>query len=191
MPGKTAKSIIVVFLGLTGSGKSYLAQRWAAARGYLCYNSDQIRKELAGVAPDSRHHVPFNEGLYSPEMTRRTYGEMLKRAAEAIAEGDTGVVLDGSYGGEEQRQQLVDEFSGRGLLFFVHCHCAESVIKDRFQLRALDSKAVSDGRWEIYQGQKKVFVVPTQVAGASLLNLDTDDRLEALLARVDDFVDGG
>ncbi|MEJ2136661.1 MAG: hypothetical protein P8X86_15635, partial [Desulfofustis sp.] len=90
-----------------------------------------------------------------------------------------------------QRQQLVDEFSGRGLLFFVHCHCAESVIKDRFQLRAADSKAVSDGRWEIYQGQKKVFVVPTQVAGALLLDLDTDDRIEALLARVDDFVDGG
>jgi predicted kinase len=181
----------VVFLGLTGSGKSYLAQRWAAARGYLCYNSDRIRKELAGVAPDSRHHVPFHEGLYSPAMTRRTYGEMLKRAAQAIAEGATGVVLDGSYGGEEQRQQLVDEFSGRGLLFFVHCRCAESVIKDRFQLRAADSKAVSDGRWEIYQGQKKVFVVPTQVAGALLLDLDTDDRIEALLARVDDFVDGG
>lgn len=190
MPGKTAKSIIVVFLGLTGSGKSYLAQRWAAARGYLCLNSDQLRKELAGVAPDSRHHVPFNEGLYSPEMTRRTYGEMVKRAADAISEGETGVVLDGCYGDEDQRQQIVDEFSGRGPVFFVHCHCAESVIKDRFQLRAADSKAVSDGRWEIYQGQKKVFVVPKRVANASLLNLDTNDRIEALLARVDGFVDG-
>ncbi|MBT8353978.1 MAG: ATP-binding protein, partial [Desulfofustis sp.] len=40
MPSKTAKPELIVFIGLTGSGKSYLAERWAAAKGYSCINSD-------------------------------------------------------------------------------------------------------------------------------------------------------
>jgi predicted kinase len=191
MPDKTVKPVVVVFIGLTGSGKSYLAERWSIARGYPCFNSDQLRKELAGVAPESRHHVPFNVGLYSPGMTNHTYGEMLNRAAAALSQGATGVVLDGSYGAEEQRRQVIDEMADQCGVYFVHCHCSESVVKARFQLRAADSQAVSDGRWEIYQGQKKNFVVPEQVEGGSLLHLDTDARAEVLLARVDRFVEGG
>jgi predicted kinase len=190
MPEKTAKPVVVVFMGLTGSGKSYLAERWSIARGYPSFNSDQIRKELAGVAPESRHHVPFNVGLYSPEMTRRTYGEMLNRAAEAVSRGAIGVVLDGSYGAEEQRGQVIEAMADQCNVYFVHCHCSEQVVKARFQLRAADSQAVSDGRWEIYQGQKKNFVIPEQVEGGSLLHLNTDDRAEALLTLVDGFVGG-
>lgn len=190
MPEKTAKPVLIVFMGLTGSGKSYLAERWSTARGYPCFNSDQVRKELAGVAPGSRHHVPFNVGLYSPEMTSRTYGEMLNRATEVISRGESGVVLDASYGAEEQRHQVIDKMANQCTVYFVHCHCSEFVVKARFQLRAADFQAVSDGRWEIYQGQKKNFVVPEQVEGGSLLHLDTDDRAEALLARVDRFVEG-
>jgi predicted kinase len=190
MPKKTAKPVMIVFIGLTGAGKSYLAERWSAARGYPCFSSDQVRKELAGVAPESRHHVPFDVGLYSPEMTQKTYGEMLNRAAAAISQGETGVVLDGSYGAEEQRRKVIEAMAGQCDVYFVHCHCSESVVKARFQIRAADSQAVSDGRWEIYQGQKKNFVIPEQVEGGSLLHLDTDDGVEVLLVRVDRFVEG-
>lgn len=188
MPRQIFKSMIVVFFGLTGTGKSFLAQRWSAERGYPYYNSDQVRKELAGVAPDSRHHVPFNEGLYSPEMTRRTYDEMLSRAAAAVAGKEACVVLDGSYGTEQQRRGVVEALGSRCALLFIYCHCPESVVRERFQLRAADSEAVSDGRWEIYAGQKNRFEVPEQVEGASLLKLDTDNPIDPLLARVDHFV---
>lgn len=180
--------MVVVFFGLTGSGKSYLAKRWAAERRYPYLNSDQVRKELAGVAPESRHHVPFNEGLYSPDMTRRTYDEMVNRATAALSEKEAGVVMDGSYGTEEQRHQVVDAFSSQSAIFFIYCHCRESVVRARFQLRAADSGAVSDGRWDIYIGQKKKFVIPKQVEGASLLNLDTDEHVGALVTRVDRFI---
>ncbi len=188
MPGKIDRSMVVVFFGLTGSGKSYLAKRWVAQWGYPYFNSDQVRKELAGVAAQSRHHVPFNEGLYSPDMTRRTYDEMINRATAAFSNKAAGVVLDGSYGAEEQRRQVVDAFSSRRAIFFIYCHCRESVVRKRFQLRAADSQAISDGRWDIYIGQKKKFAIPERVNGASLLNLDTDEHSRALITRVDRFI---
>ncbi len=188
MPRQNDKSMVVVFFGLTGSGKSYLGKRWAAERGYPYFNSDQVRKELAGVAPESRHHVPFNEGLYSPDMTRQTYDEMILRALGALRDNEAGVVMDGSYRAEEQRLQVVDAFSSHKAIFFIHCYCQESVVRARFQLRAADSGAVSDGRWEIYVGQKKSFAIPKRVQGASLLDLDTDEHIGALIARVDNFI---
>lgn len=180
--------MVVVFFGLTGSGKSYLAKRWTAKWGYPYFNSDQVRKELAGVAPESRHHVPFNEGLYSPDMTRRTYDEMARRAAAALTDNEAGVAMDGSYGGEKQRRQVVEAFSSVSAIFFIYCHCQESVVRARFGLRAADSGAVSDGRWEIYVGQKDNFAIPKRVEGASLLELDTDEHIGELITRVDNFI---
>lgn len=182
---------IVVFFGLSGSGKSYLASRWAAKRGYPYFNSDEVRKQLAGEPPQSRHHVPFNEGLYSVEMSRRTYREMLDRAAASLTgRGAAGVVLDAAFGSAEQQQSVIDRFGGRGQIYFVLCSCSESIIGQRFQLRARDDAAVSDGRWEIYHRQKARFFAPKRLEGARLCRLDTDNHIEALIEQVDRCVAG-
>lgn len=183
---------VVVFFGLSGSGKSYLASRWAARKGYSYYNSDEVRKDLAGEEPSSRHHVPFNEGLYSVEMTRRTYREMLDRALASSAGADVeGVVLDGAFGSVEQRQAVIDRFGGRAQIYFIICSCSESVTGKRFQLRFKDEQAVSDGRWEIYHKQKAHFCVPERLDGARLCCVDTDAHVDALIEQVDDCVAGG
>ena len=191
MPGMMAEQNVVVFFGLTGSGKSYLASRWAAAHHYPYFNSDTIRKELAGLEADSRHHVPFNEGLYHPEMTRRTYREMIDRAAASIDDqGMGGVVLDGCFGSGEQRQAVVDRFSAWTRLFFVLCFCSERVTGERFLLRARDGGAVSDGRWEIYRGQEKTFTTPEQIEGARLCRLNTEHHVDTLIGQVDQCLTG-
>lgn len=181
---------VVVFFGLTGSGKSYLASRWAARRNHSYFNSDEVRKELAGLQPDSRHHVPFNQGLYRPEMTRRTYLEMIDRAAASVDDQEvSGVVLDGCFGQDEQRRAVIDRFAGRGRIFFVLCFCSERVSGERFRLRAEDRGAVSDGRWEIYNGQKKTFSSPDQLDGAHVCKLDTDQHIDRLIDQVDRCID--
>ena len=190
MPLTIPKQHVVVFFGLTGSGKSYLASRWAAGRNYPYFNSDEVRKELAGVQPDSRHHVPFNEGLYSPGMTRRTYLAMIERAAASIEDQqENGVVLDGCFGGQEQRRWVIDRFAGWARIWFVLCFCSEHVTGERFRLRAEDRGAVSDGRWEIYNGQKLTFSIPDRLDGAHLCKLDTDQHVDMLIDQVDRCID--
>lgn len=189
MQDKTAKQSLIVFFGLTGSGKSYLAERWAKAKGYPYHNSDTVRKELAGVGVSSRHHVPFNEGLYSPEMTSRTYDEILKRALNDLNNGATGVVLDGSYGRDSQRNFIVEALSTRCKITFILCHCSETVTKERFTQRGNDHQAVSDGRWEIYTGQIRSFSYPQRIEGTHLLKLNTDYPVKNLIEQVDAYID--
>ena len=182
-------SRLVVFFGLSGSGKSYLARRWAARHGYGYHNSDEVRKELSGVAPDSRHHVPFNVGLYSPEQSRRTYAALLQRAGRDLDnQALAGAVLDGSYTNGVERQKVVGRFSAQIVISFILCSCSTALTRERFALRGRDEQAVSDGRWEIYCKQKEGFEPPTHIEGARLLNLDTDADVDKLIERVDAFV---
>jgi len=186
---KIPEPVVAVFFGLTGSGKSYLAHRWALKHNLYYLNSDEVRKQIAGVARESRHHVPFNQGLYSPEMTARTYREMVDRGVRRSAEGGcAGVVLDGSFGKDEQRDQVVAAFTASVAIFFIHCHCSEAVTRHRFTLRAEDDQAVSDGRWEIYLGQKRSFSVPRRISGARVISLDTDNAVEVLIDEVDEAI---
>lgn len=189
MQMKMVEPIITVFFGLTGSGKSYLAGRWAVAHELYYLNSDEVRKQISGVAPASRHHIPFNEGLYSPEMTRRTYHTMVNMAVEqSDRDGFAGAVLDGSYGKADQRDQVVAAFADAYRLVFIYCYCSEQVTRYRFSLRAEDKQAVSDGRWEIYVGQKRFFTVPEHIEGADLIKIDTDKAVEALIEEVDEVI---
>ena len=58
-----------------------IAGALAGRLGCSVLNSDRIRKELAGVSPGERSAAGYGSGIYAPEWTERTYGELLSRAA--------------------------------------------------------------------------------------------------------------
>lgn len=174
-----------VFFGLIASGKSYLAAAWAERHGFLHLNSDRIRKELAGAVAASGRGEAANQGIYTPEFSRRTYDELLRRAAEGLAGGQS-VLLDASYQNRTERD-LVRAWAAnlRARLHFVQCICPEEEVKRRLQLRAADPAAASDGRWEILQLQRTRFEPPNELTGPQLLTLATDRPVELLLAELD------
>jgi len=59
-------------------------------------SSDRVRKELHGLAPHQSAAAPYQQGLYSPAVTERTYTELLARAGHCLAQGES-VVLDASW----------------------------------------------------------------------------------------------
>ena len=176
---------IAVFFGLIASGKSTLAEQFARRQGFSYYNTDRVRKELAGLAAGTRRPDGFQQGIYSSEFSRRTYQELLDRAAADILAGRAGVVLDGSYHQRAERDQvrrLAQELGAD--CTFVLCQCGEQEVKRRLTLRAQDPIAVSDGRWEIYLTQKEKFEAPAEVPKDDLLVLDTEAPVAELLAEL-------
>lgn len=180
-------SLLLVFFGMIATGKSYLASAWAEQHGLPYYNSDRVRKELAGLTARTGQYEEVGQGIYSPAFSRRTYDALLERAEQHfLKDPECCVVLDGSYQAGEERERLLRSRLGRSVrILFVHCSCAESVVQRRLALRAKDPDAVSDGRWEIYLAQKKRFQPLTGTEEEEVIFLDTDAPLTDLLNEVD------
>ncbi len=82
--------------GLMGSGKTSIARHLREQYGWHMLSTDAIRKQISGVGEATRVYVPYNEGLYSPEMNSRTYDEVCERA-ENLLLGGFDVVIDGAF----------------------------------------------------------------------------------------------
>ncbi len=177
-----SERIIYIFFGLIASGKSFLAERFAAERGLPYFNSDRVRKELAGIDPTERRPDGIGQGIYTPELSAKTYQTMLARAEAALRGGAGSVVLDGSYSiavGRSEVRKLAERMGVRPL--FILCTCSEAETKRRLALRANDPNAVSDGRWEIFVRQRETFVQPDELPPEMLLRLNTEAEPKELL----------
>lgn len=178
---KTTTPVLYVFFGMIATGKSTLAQGWARHKRLHCYNSDLVRKELAGISPTDNLRQAVDTGIYSREFSRKTYQALLEKA-EAVLQRGESVILDASY------QYIRDRVDIRSLakklgckVYFILCQCSEPEMQRRMDLRALDPAAVSDGRWEIYLQQKKRFELPDELAASELIIIDTQAPLDNLL----------
>ena len=178
---------LLVFFGMIATGKSHLAAAFAKKWGCAYHNSDIVRKELAGLAADSRQIHTVDTGIYSSEFSRRTYDALLCRALNDLQQDRYScVVLDGSYQSRSERQLLCREIGKQHRLVFIHCQCPEAVMKKRMDRRLKNPRAVSDGRWEIYLQQKKRFELPVEISPRQLVTLDTDRPLADLLHQLEE-----
>lgn len=177
------ENLLLVFMGMIATGKSYLASAWAEQFDLPYYNSDRVRKELAGITPETGQKEEVGKGIYTPEFSRRTYDGLIDLAKKHFeADPDSCVVLDGSYQVFEERERVRKQFSGKAGVVFIHCTCSEQVVRERLAIRAVDPDAVSDGNWKIYQAQKKSFQELKE--DEEVILIDTDAPLDTLLTSV-------
>jgi hypothetical protein len=182
----TGEGRVLVFFGMIATGKSYLAAAWAKRHACSYYNSDRVRKELAGLALNSRQAAAVDQGIYSRDFSRRTYDQLLLLAERDLEKKAWScVVLDGSYQARDERERVLKQLSGKVRVVFVHCVCPEDVMRTRMEQRQLDPQSVSDGRWEIYLEQKRRFEAPMELGREQLITLHTDQPLEMLLVDLD------
>ena len=179
---------LYVFMGMIASGKSTLAKAFAREFSLPYYNTDVVRKELAGKSPESRQGSSLNQGIYTPEFSRLTYDTLLDHAGRELAL-HRSVVLDGSYHRRAERQRLVQRAAECGApLFFILCRCDDEETARRLALRAKNPHAVSDGTWEIYQRQKESFEFPGELSPSSLIIMDTSGSVAVLLRKLTDIL---
>jgi predicted kinase len=178
---------VFVFFGLIASGKSTLAEAFARRYDLPYYNTDRVRKELAGLEAQRSAADGYGRGIYTREFSRKTYQAMLDRARIEMRAGREGIVLDGSYHSREERDRVRGLAAAEGgAAVFVHCVCGEDETRRRLAERERDPLSVSDGRWDIYLVQKEAFQPPAELAGAELVTLSTElpvARLLDVLAR--------
>jgi hypothetical protein len=150
------KPALIVVSGLTGTGKSTVAQKLAVDYSAQQINTDAVRKQHAGIEKFERHHDQFNTGLYSPDKIDETYKQVVQLGASYLKK-KKNVVLDATFQKKKYRDMVRSiATKHHAVLVMIHCACPDTVVKQRLEQR-LKEKSVSDGRWEIYLEQQKTF----------------------------------
>ncbi len=178
------KPLLIVVFGLSGTGKSTLARELSKKLLASYYNSDTVRKNLQGILPEQHHYEPFEQGIYRPEITDKTYEALTEKAQNDIVHG-RDVILDATYRSRKFREMIWRRIKDtEAKILFVLCEAPEDVIKKRLEERAQKAFEPSDGRWEIYLRQKQVFEPPQDIPSQKLLVLNTVQNIEDLVNTV-------
>jgi aminoglycoside phosphotransferase family enzyme/predicted kinase len=141
--------LLVCVGGVIASGKSTVAAAVAGALGAPVVEADRTRKQMLGVAPETRLDDPAWSGAYDLAFTERVYAEVLRRAGAVLASGRP-VVVDASFRSAEQRAAARRMARERGVpIRFVECVAPADVCRARLARRASEG-GISDGRLAIF-----------------------------------------
>jgi aminoglycoside phosphotransferase family enzyme/predicted kinase len=136
---RPSPAVLVAIGGLQGTGKTTLARALApalgAAPGALVLRSDEIRKRLAGLAPEER--LPAS--AYTRAAAAEVYAALLALAGETLRMGHAAVV-DGVFLQEAERHAIEQVARGAGVPFVgLWLEAPLAVLEARLAARAGDA----------------------------------------------------
>lgn len=175
---------IIVFFGLSGTGKTFLSQNILKKIPAVYIASDITRKKLLNLDPNKHYYAQFEKGIYSPEITLKTYEKMIEMTIEEVSYG-RDVVLDATFREKKFRDLLRKRLKNvKAKVYWILCTAKDEVVKERIFKRTLEN-TYSDALWDIYILQKKNFEFPNDCD--PLLILNTSGSLESLLNEIFQF----
>jgi hypothetical protein len=91
-----SQPFLILMHGLSGSGKTWLSQRLLENLGCLRLRSDVERKRLAGLPPTEPSQSGLATGIYSADMTQRTFSHLRSAASRLLME-NYPVIVDATF----------------------------------------------------------------------------------------------
>lgn len=160
--------------GLSGSGKTTVAQHLARKLGAIQLRSDAIRKHLAGISLTEKGGAE----LYTTEMNQKTYDRLLELGIRIANLGWT-VILDAKYDQEAARTKAIAKSKEHQLAIeIIYCTAPEAILRDRLLARTDD---VSDATADLLNQQKAATEPFTEAEKLLLKTIDTTENWAAQL----------
>ena len=155
MDAVNARPRLIAVAGLIGCGKSTLVGEISRRWGIHSVSSDVTRKDLAGLSPNQRGDSEYEEGIYSPDFTDKTYNAMFDEAAKHMARG-ASVVVDASFVRTRHRAKFAETAREAGAdAWLLECVSTIDETRSRLARRAARPETTpSDARWETYLSQR-------------------------------------
>jgi aminoglycoside phosphotransferase family enzyme/predicted kinase len=176
---------VLVFMGLSCTGKTYLAERMVQKYPAVYLSSDVERKKLLGLDPEKHYYAEFEQGIYSPEVSDKTYEVLAEEARIEVSYG-RDVIIDATFRKKKWQDMLFSALKDIPCeVFFIWCVADDEVVKERFSKRATE-KTASDALFETYLHQKKTFEPPVEIP--NLLKIDTSSGNSNLLKMIEEFI---
>jgi aminoglycoside phosphotransferase family enzyme/adenylate kinase family enzyme len=180
--------LLIIMVGLVGSGKTTLSNALAQRLGAVHISSDITRKRLAGIQENEHRYDEPATGLYSPEYNRKTYDALFSQA-EKMLKRNTSVILDAAFLKAEERKKaagIAQELTTDYLA--VECRLSPELTQKRL-LQRLKEVSASDGSWDIYQKQLEWFEPVKEFPAERYMSIDTSlplaQNIRQVLNRID------
>ncbi|HEY1873244.1 MAG TPA: AAA family ATPase [Steroidobacteraceae bacterium] len=161
---------LVLMCGLSGSGKTWLAQRLAPALHAVHLRSDIERKRLAGLAPLAHSASAVARGLYAREVTAAVYARLAECATDTLAGGYTTIV-DATFAAAGDRARFRALAAQLGLdLQIIYCHAPRRVLESRIRQRGRRAHDPSEADVAVLHWQELHFTPPAAHEADAILD---------------------
>lgn len=172
---------VIVLAGVTGSGKSTIAHALAVRAQLPHFNSDVIRKRLAGVQPTAR--APAS--AYTAAMSEFTYRELGRLAA--ASEGT--VIVDATFHRRRLRDAFRDQLGDAAeRVVVVECRAPAAVLERRVRARVRRPDRTSDATSEVLRDQLADGEPLDEVPPHRHVILRSDQPVDSLVAAIEDAI---
>ena len=137
------------------------------------FSSDQIRKTLSGVPLTIRTAPELRAKVYSEQMTKKTYQNLLKNGLAAVP-SHGGVILDATFSNRTYRDLLRDECAKVRVPFqVIELEAYYQEIVNRLKARNATAGEISDARLEDLETLSAAYEPPSELA-PNLIKISTD-----------------
>ena len=178
--------VLVIMNGLSGSGKTWLAERLMAALPAIRVRSDIERKRLFGLDETADSESGIGTGIYSPDASVETYERLLTLADRLLAAGHH-VILDAAFLKKKQRVSAKSVASSLGVSSVLVCAEAPvDVLRSRIEERAARKDEASEADLAVLEHQlgsaAPVLVNEAAIHVDTSREIDIEELVSSILA---------
>jgi uncharacterized protein len=165
--------VLLLTSGVSGSGKTWLAQRLAPLLQAVHVRSDVERKRMVGLEAHTHSQSAVEQGLYSPLMSARVYERLADCARDALA-GGYAVIVDAAFQRREDRARFRALAAQCNVLVrLIHCNAPTDVLKARIADRERSAADASEADLSVLQWQQANFEPIRSAEGLAAIDVDT------------------
>jgi len=151
---------LILMCGLSGAGKSWVAERLAPLVPALRIRSDIARKALAGLASLARTDSPVGGGLYAPRKSDEAFS-FIADVTGALLAGGENVIVDATFIDYARRAEFLELADRSGVIAkIVYCDAPVEELRRRVTERMKRTTDPSEATLEVLEAQLKTFAMP-------------------------------
>jgi aminoglycoside phosphotransferase family enzyme/predicted kinase len=176
---------LLITHGVSGSGKSWVAQRLLQQAQAIRLRSDVERKRLFGLRALDASARLVPGGIYGQGATRRTYARLREAAALALAAGQR-VIIDAAFLRRDERDDFRRLAQACRVPFtLLHCRAPTALLRERVRARSERADDVSEADLTVLDRQLAGAEPLAAEEAAAAITIDTAApvEIEALAAR--------
>ena len=172
-----ASPVLIILHGLSGSGKSWLAEQLLESYGAIQIRSDVERKRLLGLAAQANTKSAIGQGAYSADMTAQTYQRLLELASLILQAGPS-VIVDATFLKRTHRDQFQQLAQSLDIPYVIlDLQASVETLRSRIMKRAEQTKDASEATLQVLAQQLKINEVVDASEAPYTICINTEETL--------------